>query len=175
MEAKLALGDLGAFGDDEMSVPSFQGYAKQWLEQYAQVECKPSTQRSYEQLLRLHVTPRFGQKKLTEITRESLKQFASDLSRQRVIEKKTGGDRPKFSRNSLRLILGALRSVLNGAIEDGLIQAIRRLRSADLPRAKRLPNDPRHTYGSLLIQGGASLVYVKEQMGHSSIQVTVDT
>lgn len=33
----------------------------------------------------------------------------------------------------------------------------------------------RHTFASLLIQGGASLVYVKEQMGHSSIQVTVDT
>jgi hypothetical protein len=29
--------------------------------------------------------------------------------------------------------------------------------------------------GSLLIQDGASLVYVKEQMGHSSIQITVDT
>jgi len=33
----------------------------------------------------------------------------------------------------------------------------------------------RHTFASLLIQGGASLAYVKEQMGHSSIQVTVDT
>ena len=32
----------------------------------------------------------------------------------------------------------------------------------------------RHTFASLLIQGGASLAYVKEQMGHSSIQVTVD-
>jgi integrase len=36
-------------------------------------------------------------------------------------------------------------------------------------------HDLRHTFGSLLIQGGASIVYVKEQMGHSSIQVTVDT
>ena len=35
MEAKLALGDLCAFGDDEMSVLSFEGYAKQWVEQYA--------------------------------------------------------------------------------------------------------------------------------------------
>ncbi len=35
-------------------------------------------------------------------------------------------------------------------------------------------HDLRHTFGSLLIQGGASLAYVKEQMGHSSIQVTVD-
>ena len=33
----------------------------------------------------------------------------------------------------------------------------------------------RHTFASLLIQRGASLAYVKEQMGHSSIQVTVDT
>jgi integrase len=35
-------------------------------------------------------------------------------------------------------------------------------------------HDLRHTFGSLLIQRGASIVYVKEQMGHSSIQVTVD-
>ncbi len=36
-------------------------------------------------------------------------------------------------------------------------------------------HDLRHSFGSLLIQTGASLAYVKEQMGHSSIQVTVDT
>src|SRR4030081_1159199 len=36
-------------------------------------------------------------------------------------------------------------------------------------------HDLRHTFGSLLIQRGASLAYVKDQMGHSSIQVTVDT
>jgi len=33
----------------------------------------------------------------------------------------------------------------------------------------------RHSYASLLIQAGANLAYVKEQLGHSSIQVTVDT
>jgi len=36
-------------------------------------------------------------------------------------------------------------------------------------------HDLRHTFGSMLIQKSASLAYVKEQMGHSSIQVTVDT
>ena len=35
-------------------------------------------------------------------------------------------------------------------------------------------HDLRHTFGSQLLQNGASIVYVKEQMGHSSIQVTVD-
>ena len=35
-------------------------------------------------------------------------------------------------------------------------------------------HDLRHSFGSLLIQDGASLAYVKDQIGHSSIQITVD-
>jgi hypothetical protein len=35
-------------------------------------------------------------------------------------------------------------------------------------------HDLKHTYASLLIQQGESLVYIKEQLGHHSIQVTVD-
>jgi len=35
-------------------------------------------------------------------------------------------------------------------------------------------HDLRHTYASLLIQRRESLAYVKEQLGHHSIQVTVD-
>ncbi|MGE0825512.1 MAG: tyrosine-type recombinase/integrase [Candidatus Binatia bacterium] len=36
-------------------------------------------------------------------------------------------------------------------------------------------HDLRHTFASLLIQNGESLAYVKEQMGHHSIKITVDT
>jgi integrase len=35
-------------------------------------------------------------------------------------------------------------------------------------------HDLRHTFASLLLQQGESPVYVKEQMGHSSIAITVD-
>lgn len=35
-------------------------------------------------------------------------------------------------------------------------------------------HDIRHTYASILLSRGESPVYVKEQMGHSSIQMTVD-
>jgi integrase len=35
-------------------------------------------------------------------------------------------------------------------------------------------HDMRHTFASLLIQDGASLAYVGEQLGHSTIAVTVD-
>ena len=48
----------------------------------------------------------------------------------------------------------------------------RLLEKADV-RQVRL-HDLRHTYASLLIQPGESLAYVRDQLGHSSIQVTVD-
>jgi len=47
------------------------------------------------------------------------------------------------------------------------------LEKAELRRIRF--HDLRHTYASLLIQNGESLAYVKEQMGHASIQITVDT
>ena len=36
-------------------------------------------------------------------------------------------------------------------------------------------HDLRHTLASLLLQQGESVVYVKEQLGQGSIQITVDT
>ena len=35
-------------------------------------------------------------------------------------------------------------------------------------------HDIRHTYASLLIQNGESLAYIRDQLGHHSIQITVD-
>ena len=35
-------------------------------------------------------------------------------------------------------------------------------------------HDLRHTFGSLLIEAGVPLPYVRDQMGHSSIQITAD-
>ena len=36
-------------------------------------------------------------------------------------------------------------------------------------------HDLRHTFASLLIHNGESLAYVKDQLGHHSIQITVET
>ena len=36
-------------------------------------------------------------------------------------------------------------------------------------------HDLRQTFASLLLQRGESVAYVKEQLGHASIQITVDT
>ena len=79
--------------------------------------------RSYEQLLRLHITPKFGHKRLTEIKREQIKQHLGELSRvTKLVDEKTGATAPRFSRNSLRLIVCALRGVLNAAVEDGQME-----------------------------------------------------
>ena len=48
----------------------------------------------------------------------------------------------------------------------------RLIEKADVPRFRF--HDIRHTFASLLLQQGESLHYVKEQMGHASIQTTVD-
>jgi integrase len=49
----------------------------------------------------------------------------------------------------------------------------RLLEKAELRRIRF--HDLRHTYASLLIQNGESLAYVRDQLGHASIQLTVDT
>jgi len=60
-----------------------------------------------------------------------------------------------------RLEPSNLRKVFNRVL---VAAGLRRVRFHDL----------RHTFASLLLQNGESLTYVKDQMGHSSIQVTVD-
>lgn len=102
-------------------MPTFSNFAVGWLETYAEVECKPSTKRSYEQLLRLHAIPHFGHKKLADIGRAEIKQFLAEKSQ--ATEKVDDVQVPKYSRNTLRLISCALRSVLNAAVEDGLIDS----------------------------------------------------
>jgi integrase len=49
------------------------------------------------------------------------------------------------------------------------------LKTLDKARLRRIRfHDLRHTFASLLIQNGESLAYVKDQLGHSSIKMTVD-
>jgi len=121
LEARLALGDQSFLQERAKAVPLFKDFAEGWLETYAEVECKSSTKRSYEQLLRLHVTPQFGKKKLPEIRRDEVKQFLSELTQ--ATHEVDGVSVPKYARNTIRLIVCALRTVLNAALEDGWIDS----------------------------------------------------
>ncbi len=111
VEAKLALGDVGILLDNQEPASStFGEYTGRWMEEYAQVENKPSTVVKHEQVLRLYLLPQFGTKPLASIRRDEVKAFLAALA--------SGG---KLSRNSMRLILSTLRVILNHAVEDGLL------------------------------------------------------
>ena|SRR5436190_22345224 len=58
IEARLALGDMGFVSERALPEQTLNEYYSGWLKRYAELECKASTARSYEQLLRVHVRPR---------------------------------------------------------------------------------------------------------------------
>jgi len=83
----------------------------------------------------------------------------------------------RFSRLGRRKIQadfngGQLTSDAGAALLREVDQRIGVIEKADVPRFRF--HDIRHTFASLLLQQGESLHYVKEQMGHASIQTTVD-
>jgi integrase len=109
LEAKLALGDLGFLS--EAPVLTLRQYSETWLKQYAELELKQSTVDFYQDYQRRYVLPRFGEMKLTAITRDDIKSFAANLN--------TRG----LARNTIRLAVAALRVVLSAAVEDGILNA----------------------------------------------------
>ena len=90
VQEKLTRGELGILHKVN-TTPLFSVYAEQWLRNHGH-DIQPSTKRSYEQLLRLHVTPRFGDKPLNSITRDDVKEFVSATS-----------EAADHSRNTVRL------------------------------------------------------------------------
>ncbi len=86
IEARLALGGMGAVEPEKPSVPTFATYAQDWLKG-VEHERKPSTAGFYSQYLRLYVLPKFGELCLDKVKREDVKSFIQDL-RGRNLSKK---------------------------------------------------------------------------------------
>jgi integrase len=108
VEARLALGGLGALETEKPATPTFAEYAQSWV-QDIEHKCKPSTAGFYGQYLRLYVLPRFSESRLDTITRDDVRRFISEL-RARGLAK-----------NTIRLAVTTLRAVLTAAIEDRII------------------------------------------------------
>src|SRR6266851_8801331 len=68
IEAKLTLGDFTLL--DEKPQRPFDAYFRNWLDTYVKANCKGRTCEIYEQALRCHLLPHFGQKDIATITRE---------------------------------------------------------------------------------------------------------
>jgi integrase len=111
LEAKLALGDIGVFGEAASQMPLFGEYADIWLKDHARLVCKASTIDGYESVLRQHLRPRFASKRLNEIKRSDIKSLITDL-----IAK-------ELTRSTVRNALSILRSIFNHAIEEDLFES----------------------------------------------------
>jgi len=109
-------------------------------------------------------TPKNHRRRRVDMSGQLADTLATLQRRQRQEALEEGTERPKvvFASNERTMLDEAnVRHAFYRVLEKG---KMRRIRFHDL----------RHTFASLLIQQGESLAYVKDQMGHSSIQVTVD-
>ncbi len=109
LEAKLALGDLAVFDDDEKR-QTFGSYADKWLKDYARVECKTSTADGYEGVVEQYLRPRFGNRALDQIKRDDIKAMINELVAK------------DLSRNTVRNALCVIRGIFNDAIEGGIVE-----------------------------------------------------
>lgn len=111
-------------------------------ETYLQSAVRQTTLESYASNFRLHVLPMIGNHRLDEITREKIKDFVAELAKKKftrklkvkTIEPDAKGSSEKrlpkekiieknLSRPTIRIITVELSSVLNHALEDGLISS----------------------------------------------------
>ena len=109
IEARLALGDFGVL--EEKTAITFAEYGKKWLELHAKAHCKTSTYARYEQVFRIHLSPRFGIRPIDRIERDDLKRYVSELATSK-----------RHGLGTLRNIVATLRAILNEAVEDRLIE-----------------------------------------------------
>jgi len=112
-------------------------------------------------------TPKSGKSRRVDLSRQ-----LAEILRVLVVDRKREALAKGWGELPERVFLNEA----GGVIDEGNLRGrvfYKALARAGLRRIRI--HDLRHTFASLLIQNGESLAYVKEQMGHSSIQITVDT
>lgn len=110
VERQLAAGDLGLLPKEESTVPTVEKYSERFL---AAIEhtLKYTTYTDYETNLRLRILPALGPKRLDQLTRLDVKEFALGLRR--------GGTKAR----NVRKTIATLSSLLSEAVDDGHMEA----------------------------------------------------
>jgi integrase len=102
----------GRFGIEEAKpVPTFAEYADSWIKTTVPATCEPTTLKSYQDILRLHVMPVFGDFKITDITRGTVKDF--------LMGKMNDG----YAKSTVTHMKNAVSGILNKALDDEIILA----------------------------------------------------
>lgn len=111
INARLVLGELDLDEPAKKKAPAFGDYAEQFMETYSKLHHKPTTHRSYRNMLKAHILPVFGRMAIDEITRQEVKAF--------IIQKQKEG----FSRNTVRLLRAYMSGIFTQAVDDELLAA----------------------------------------------------
>ena len=109
IQARLQLGEF--MFEEEAPEPTFKEYADSWITTIAPATCKESTTRSYEDLLRLHILPVFGNLKLKEINRGKVKDFFAG----KIME--------GFAASSVIHMKNVISGILNKAVDDEVLSS----------------------------------------------------
>lgn len=107
VSAKLKLGEFGF--ESQKPIPTFKELADIWIKTTVPAMCKASTLRDYQDILRIHVLPTFGDISVTDITRGKLKDF--------LLGKINDGYAPSTVSHLKDVISG----ILNKALDDEVI------------------------------------------------------
>lgn len=109
IRAKLQLGEFGF--EEEKPIPTFQEFADLWIRTTIPATCKESTVKDYEDILRIHVLPVFGDFRITNITRGTVKDF--------LLGKINEG----FANSTVNHMKNVVSGVLNKAVDNEILPA----------------------------------------------------
>ena len=109
------------------SALTFAAFADQWLIEVKNSGLKPSTKDSYELQVRMHLKPYFGDLPLADLSYTRVKEFIADkLSSSYAVSRvgsvpKAGSPVRPYSKDTIRLMIAALRAMMEEAVREGLI------------------------------------------------------
>ena len=110
------------------SALTFAAFADQWLIEVKNSGLKPSTKDSYELQVRMHLKPYFGDLPLADLSYTRVKEFIADkLSSSYAVSRvgsvpKAGSPVRPYSKDTIRLMIAALRAMMEEAVREGLIE-----------------------------------------------------
>jgi integrase len=92
------------------AIPTVDEYQKKWQAEQEKTDLKRSTKESYAYLLKKHVVPAFGTERLDAIDYPKLKAWVIAQAEE-------------YSKDSVRLMLAVLRTMLQEAVNEGILPA----------------------------------------------------
>ena len=99
----------------------FGDWLKYWYENHSKPKIRPTTQKTYEDRIRLHIIPEIGDIPLNKLAQNDLQQFYGRIKkggRKRLTEKYGEG----LSDRTVRMCHATCRSALEKAVQEGLIR-----------------------------------------------------